>query len=544
MLENVPNIYPETELIGINNDNSFDSKINEEFIKSDTFKSINNDVKNFFTCSSCSKIIEKNSVCINCNAISCLDCSKTFLSCKTCHTYPYKGKENEDISYTSKKLFDEEEDLVDNLNYSVLSTSNIKNQFKENKLRNIIKDEETDYLNISLDSRKFMLDNISDISFSEHNNKIDNKYSIINLFDIMEEQGKMMKAEIKESKKIDPKRYIEINEALKEDKNSNIFVSGLLAKFLMNQGIEVAIEKKQSKSVEYSVMKWLATGLYKTKIITIHFDYGKEINKKILKDKKLRNNFIKSWILILSEELNINPDNIYFKKMFKGSGNVSFAVPGCDEKKLKNIQKGREGIKDIKYELLLHGCIISPDMFDTRYNNDDRGWAKKGEKRGGRRYDPPYGWSGYGLNVLNRYDNKNNTWLGMSNVEGEWWVAYHGIGRANDSEKNKKAIKSIVYDGFKRGNYQVHEKYDNCNTFSKEKYSKVGIGIYLTDEISEAEYYSGKVEFKNQKYKIAFMCRVCPKEVRISSKYNKYFVVDPDEKCVRPYRILFKECKE
>ncbi len=123
MLENVPNIYPETELIGINNDNSFDSKINEEFIKSDTFKSINNDVKNFFTCSSCSKIIEKNSVCINCNAISCLDCSKTFLSCKTCHTYPYKGKENEDISYTSKKLFNEEEDLVDNLNYSVLSTS-------------------------------------------------------------------------------------------------------------------------------------------------------------------------------------------------------------------------------------------------------------------------------------------------------------------------------------------------------------------------------------------------------------------------------------
>lgn len=123
-------------------------------------------------------------------------------------------------------------------------------------------------------------------------------------------------------------------------------------------------------------------------------------------------------------------------------------------------------------------------------------------------------------------------------------VAYHGIGRANDSEKNKKAIKSILDEGFKRGNYQVHEKWDNCNTFSKDKYSKVGIGIYLTDEISEAENYSGKVEFKNQKYKIAFMCRVCPKEVRISSKYNKYFVVDPDEKCVRPYRILFKECKE
>lgn len=544
MLENDSNIYPKNELIGINDDNSFDSKINEEYKKSDIFKSIINDVKNFFTCPSCSKIIEKNSVCIKCNAISCYECSKSFSSCKTCNTYPYKGKENEDISYTSKKLFNEEDDLVDNLNFSVLSTSNVKIQFKENKLRNIIKDEETDYLNISSDSRKFMLDNISDISFSEHNNKIDNKYSITNLFDTMEDQGKMMKAEIKESKKIDPKRFIEINEALKEDKNSNVFVSGLIAKFLMNQGIEVAIEKKQSKSVKYSVMKWLATGLYKTKIITIHFDYGKEINNKILKDKKLRKNFITSWILILSEELNINPDNIYFKKMFKGSGNLSLAVSDSfNEKDLKKIQKGRKGIKDIKYDLLLHGCIISPDMFDTRYNNDDRGWAKKGEKRGGREYDPPYGWSGYGLNVLNRYDNQNNTWLGMSNVEGEWWVAYHGIGRSNDPEKNKKVIKSIVNDGLKPGRNQFHEKYDNCNKLSKEKYSKIGTGIYLTDKISEAEKYSGEVEFQNHKYKIAFMCRVCPKEVRISSHYNIYFVVDPDEKCIRPYRILFKDCK-
>ena len=41
-------------------------------------------------------------------------------------------------------------------------------------------------------------------------------------------------------------------------------------------------------------------------------------------------------------------------------------------------------------------------MFDTRWNNRDGGWAKKGEKRGGREYIPPYGWIGYGLNVIDK----------------------------------------------------------------------------------------------------------------------------------------------
>ena len=37
------------------------------------------------------------------------------------------------------------------------------------------------------------------------------------------------------------------------------------------------------------------------------------------------------------------------------------------------------------------------------------------------------------------------------------------------------------------------------------------------------------------------MCRVCPNKVRISQLNQNYFVVDPNENCVRPYRILLKE---
>ena len=33
--------------------------------------------------------------------------------------------------------------------------------------------------------------------------------------------------------------------------------------------------------------------------------------------------------------------------------------------------------------MLVDGCLISTEMFDTRWNNSGSGWASRGEKRGG-----------------------------------------------------------------------------------------------------------------------------------------------------------------
>ena len=52
-------------------------------------------------------------------------------------------------------------------------------------------------------------------------------------------------------------------------------------------------------------MNLLTTGLYKGKIIKIHFDFNEEINNKILTNEKLRNNFIKSWVAIISSKTKI-----------------------------------------------------------------------------------------------------------------------------------------------------------------------------------------------------------------------------------------------
>ena len=36
------------------------------------------------------------------------------------------------------------------------------------------------------------------------------------------------------------------------------------------------------------------------------------------------------------------------------------------------------------------------------------------------------------------------------------------------------------------------------------------------------------------------MCRVNPEKTRFSEYEKEYFVLDPNEQCIRPYRILIK----
>jgi hypothetical protein len=61
----------------------------------------------------------------------------------------------------------------------------------------------------------------------------------------------------------------------------------------------------------------------------------------------------------------------------------------------------------------------------------------------------------------------------MINIEGEWYIAYHGTG-GNDIPKK------IIEEGFKRGNLQIHEDYENDSLLSKQAYDKCGEGVYVT----------------------------------------------------------------
>ena len=210
-------------------------------------------------------------------------------------------------------------------------------------------------------------------------------------------------------------------------------------------------------------------------------------------------------------------------------------------------------LKEVQKELLFTGCTLKKSMLDARGNNADGGWGI-GEKRGGEEYIPPEGWIGYGLKVLDKYDlekeGKQNDWLAYDNREGEWCIAYHGVGSEYSSKEVAKAVNGIA-------NYTLKEKNENSNEEGdEEEYdyaedddirhpgNKVGRGVYCSPNPDVMDNYAGKVEINNGMYKMGFMLRVNPEKIRVPVGNLNFWVLNgnPDE--IRPYRILIKKVEE
>jgi len=176
-------------------------------------------------------------------------------------------------------------------------------------------------------------------------------------------------------------------------------------------------------------------------------------------------------------------------------------------------------------EFLKNICKLRHDMLYPDANKINWG---SGGKRGGFEYKPPYGWIGVGLNVLGKYDNGNNDWLGNNGNKDEWAIAYHAIG------KNKNDLNEVVLDN-----------YDDI--FHPGQ--KVGKGIYLTPSPKGMELV-GKYnifDINEKKYMVGMMVRVKPCKIRCPSLCDKtidYWILNGTSLEIRPYRILFKEINE
>ena len=143
---------------------------------------------------------------------------------------PIKKKRDKDIDYAIKKLFSNGHLIKENLNFSILLATDLMTLYKEKGIKNLIKEEEKDFDSFSSFSRQSMIENLSNVSFSSDFESIDEVYTYTNLFDIIENNGKLMKKEIEETKKNEPEKYIEINECLLNPRNSDLYISGILAK--------------------------------------------------------------------------------------------------------------------------------------------------------------------------------------------------------------------------------------------------------------------------------------------------------------------------
>ena len=367
--------------------------------------------------------------------------------------------------------------------------------------------------------------------------------------------GNILKNQIKMEKILNSQRFVDINTALNSTKNDNeLFALGLLGKFLQKSGIDVVIEKEkikneteEEKDENLTSLELITTGMTQKIKYDLHFDFGVTKNEIYLVDgnefEKLKEKIKRK----ISKDYNIPKNEIIVTYPQKGSlrfqvifENDKFNDLNLDDfkSKFKNDKEFQElnNLKEIHKDVLISVCKLSKNQLDSRGNRYD--WGEN-EKRGNMPYDPPKGWIGIGLNVLDKYDNGDNTWIGMENIKGEWCVAYHGVGQSEEPNKVKDIVSKIIRDKFKPGMGQVHEDCDDNNHPGK----KVGKGVYCTPHIKTAEDYSGTSEINGQKYKTVLMVRVKPDAIRCCNcEYAKdYWVVDGTNNEIRPYRILYKK---
>ena len=386
------------------------------------------------------------------------------------------------------------------------------------------------------------------------NDEINGKNSMIN--QVLEDMciyGSIMKEQIKEEKKNNPENFIEIKDALNlENEDNELFALGLLAHNLEQDGTEVAIKKQGDQGEDEfeddtTCLQFISNGMTQRKRYDLHFDFGEQKNEEYLNDQQKYEELKENLKEKLSKDYNISKDKIIVTLPQRGSFRVQviFQSEEFNNLNLKEFKSKFENddefpdlqqLKEINEDAIMSACKLRREQLDSKGNRVDN-WGVD-ELRGNRPYNPPLGWTGIGLKVLGKYDNGDDTWVGMDNSEGEWNVAYHGIGRGQSTSDVKKIVGLIYKGSFKKGSGQVHK---DCN--DKFHSGKVGEGVYCTPNIETAEEYCGISEINGKSYKTVLMVRVNPDAVRSCNDCNyasDYWVVNGTTDEIRPYRILYK----
>ena len=360
--------------------------------------------------------------------------------------------------------------------------------------------------------KKKMLENQKKVREEKINDNKTEKEVNDKINDLLEDMciyGNIINKEIKEEKEKNPEKFIETSQALqKENEDQGLFALGLISQNLENIGIETAIEKDENEDEEQDAgstcLQFITNGLCEKKKYDLHFEFGEKRNEELLNNKEEYEKFKKNLKLKLSKDYNIPEDKIIVTFPQKGSYHVQVIFQSEEFNdldtneflnKFKNDNEFKElsNLKEIHKDLVIKGCKLTKNQLDPRGNRND-GWGV-GENRGGKPYDPPIGWNGIGLKVLDKYGD--NIWIGMKNIPGEWCVAYHGVGSGQSSDKVKNITRLIYKSEFRAGGGQAHK--DCPDQYHPGK--TVGVGVYCTPTIKTAERYAGISEVNGQSYK-------------------------------------------
>ena len=438
-----------------------------------------------------------------------------------------KIEEKKKINKKEKLIVKHYEDIDEINKLFSKKEKEIKKEIKQlEKDKKAFHDEIKNYINIKLDN-----------IFNKTMTKEEIISDVSNL-------GSFLKDSIAKEKKlnpdnfIDPKKYIKSikkNENINKTINKTILPLYLLSNWLEENGCQVAIEKEPK---DIKLNKFCMQQIFNNKAIEKKFTlvFDNNYNDYII-NKENSNNYINSLKNDMSKYLQIPTDEIFIMNPRGPQFTIDLYVEYLNDFKKTRIKEyirnKRKEIIKIKESILLEGCKLSPEIFDPKYDMKPDDWPKNPSQRGKINYYPPYNYTGFGLKVVDTYDNGDNTWIGMCNKEGEFAVAYHGI------RSSIEAVKNILKSHLKAGENQAYENDEDALHLGKP----CGRGVYVTPKINVAEHYTKPLyaEELNKYFRIVFQCRVNPKKIRQPKHKPEYWILNGNGQEIRPYRLLVKQ---
>ena len=312
-------------------------------------------------------------------------------------------------------------------------------------------------------------------------------------------------------------------DAINYKENDIITFLGFLGQELSLQNNEIYIEEEPTYELLRDItLKTITSNLANHNFYTINIK-SDDLKEKFQENFEYWLSYLNDIKLRISIACNVSQSNIYFF----GHNFSTFEVNLILYKQKVELEKFLNNFDiNITESTLLNNIILSPNIFDSNFNKKEVDWPTENLKRGGTKYYPPFGWVGMALKIKERY-GKDDIWLGKKNKEGEWPVAYYGVGKGNNVLKD---LLSILDESFK-----------DCSENSK-KDKETPKKIHLFKKISDAEKQAEKIKIRNSNLIIqfAFMTRVNPDKLKDFDSFPSSFKLNRTDEEVRPYRLLYK----
>lgn len=142
-------------------------------------------------------------------------------------------------------------------------------------------------------------------------------------------------------------------------------------------------------------------------------------------------------------------ESIVVHNLIKGSKIMVFSTNDV-EALTKSIRYNVD--KEIEIHPYFTQLELSPEDFDPKGYIKFKDAKKDIEFRGNWPYYQPIKSIRYGINVMGKFDNGDNTWLKMQNVKGEWAVGFHGVRNPNGAYNECKNVLQSILSGLHRAN--------------------------------------------------------------------------------------------